>query len=76
MYEPYVNATDPAVDEYTLSQNVANDPNSGGLEKYFEDHYSTFIVSPIYDSDFLLFVTADRWPVRLNKTLPKLLLPD
>ncbi|GJJ12020.1 hypothetical protein Clacol_006260 [Clathrus columnatus] len=43
IYEPYVNATIPAVDEYTLSQNVANDPNSGGLEKYMENHYSTFI---------------------------------
>ncbi|KAI5122037.1 hypothetical protein M0805_006022 [Coniferiporia weirii] len=41
LYEPYVNATISAVDEWTLSENMRNDPN-GGISQ-LETHYKTFI---------------------------------
>ena len=44
LYEPYVNASIPAVDEWTLSQNMAADTANGGLSQ-LEKHYQTFIVS-------------------------------
>lgn len=40
-----MNATTPAIDEWTLCENIAADPNSGGVAKVLEDHYKTFIVS-------------------------------
>ncbi|CAE6377307.1 unnamed protein product [Rhizoctonia solani] len=43
LFEPYMNATNPAVDEWTLSESIAADPNSGGLQKVLEEHYATFI---------------------------------
>jgi hypothetical protein len=45
LFEPYMNATNPAVDEWTLSESIAADPNSGGLQRVLEEHYATFIVS-------------------------------
>ncbi|TFK55156.1 glycoside hydrolase [Heliocybe sulcata] len=42
LYEKYVNARTPAVDEWTLSTNMAADTSSGGLQQ-LEDHYKTFI---------------------------------
>lgn len=33
-----------AVDEWTLSQLIANDTSSGGLQAVLENHYNTFIV--------------------------------
>ncbi|KAH7337940.1 glycoside hydrolase superfamily [Rhizoctonia solani] len=43
LFEPYMNATNPAVDEWTLSEHIAADSSSGGLQKVLEEHYSTFI---------------------------------
>ncbi|QRW00897.1 Cellulase (glycosyl hydrolase family 5 protein) [Ceratobasidium sp. AG-Ba] len=43
LYEPYMNATIPAVDEWTLCTNLANDTSSGGVAKVLENHYNTFI---------------------------------
>ncbi|KAI0082781.1 exo-beta-1,3-glucanase [Panus rudis PR-1116 ss-1] len=42
LYEKFANATTPAVDEWTLSQNLAADTANGGLQQ-LEDHYKTFI---------------------------------
>ncbi|EPQ58738.1 hypothetical protein GLOTRDRAFT_12654, partial [Gloeophyllum trabeum ATCC 11539] len=42
LYEKYVNSTTPAVDEWTLSTNMAADTAHGGLTQ-LEDHYKTFI---------------------------------
>jgi glucan 1,3-beta-glucosidase len=39
-----VNATVPAVDEWTLSWAMANDTANGGLQQQMENHYKTFIV--------------------------------
>jgi glucan 1,3-beta-glucosidase len=44
LYEPYMNASTPAIDEWTLCENLANDPSSGGVAKAIEEHYKTFIV--------------------------------
>ncbi|CAE7183315.1 unnamed protein product [Rhizoctonia solani] len=54
LYEPYMNDTNPAVDEWTLCESIAADPNSGGLAKVLEDHYSTFIV----EEDFAQIAAA------------------
>ncbi|EMD38346.1 glycoside hydrolase family 5 protein [Gelatoporia subvermispora B] len=43
LYEKYVNTSTPAVDEWTLSEAMANDTESGGLQQQLEDHYKTFI---------------------------------
>jgi len=43
LFEPYANSSNPAVDEWTLSENLAADPNSGGLQAVLENHYKTFI---------------------------------
>ena len=45
LYEPYYNTSFPAVDEWTLSLNMANQTSAGGLETLLENHYKTFIVS-------------------------------
>ena len=42
LYEPYLNAATPAIDEWTLSLNMAA---NGGLQQQLENHYQTFIVS-------------------------------
>lgn len=44
LYEPYMNASNPAVDEWTLCTNLAADKSSGGVAKVIENHYNTFIV--------------------------------
>ncbi|CAE6430525.1 unnamed protein product [Rhizoctonia solani] len=44
LYEPYMNASIPAIDEWTLCQNLANDSSSGGVAKVIEEHYKTFVV--------------------------------
>lgn len=44
LYEPYMNATTPAVDEWTLCTNLAADASSGGVAKVIENHYNTFVV--------------------------------
>ncbi|CAE6445133.1 hypothetical protein ACGC1H_004946 [Rhizoctonia solani] len=43
LYEPYMNDTNPAIDEWTLCESITADPNSGGVAKVLEDHYKTFI---------------------------------
>ena len=43
LYEPYVSAATPAIDEWTLSVNMAADTARGGLNQ-LETHYATFIV--------------------------------
>ena len=45
-YEKYLNNTQPAVDEWTLSQAMAADTAGGGLNQ-LEDHYNTFIVGSL-----------------------------
>lgn len=44
LYEPYMNNSNPAVDEWTLCENIAADASSGGVAKVIEDHYKTFVV--------------------------------
>ena len=44
LYEKYVNTSNPAFDEWDLSQNMAADTANGGLQQ-LENHYKTFIVS-------------------------------
>ncbi|CAE7183324.1 unnamed protein product [Rhizoctonia solani] len=61
LYEPYMNDTNPAVDEWTLCESIAADPNSGGLAKVLEDHYSTFIV----EEDFAQIAAAGLNWVRI-----------
>ena len=51
LYEPYTNGSIPAVDEWTLSQNLRADTANGGINQ-LEEHYKTFIVSAF---SFLLF---------------------
>ena len=50
-----------AVDEWTLSQAIANDTSSGGLQAVLEDHYNTFIVRvcDVHSAPAINFV-ADR----------------
>lgn len=47
LYERYVNSSQPAVDEWTLSQAMAADTANGGLNQ-LENHYNTFIVRFYY----------------------------
>jgi hypothetical protein len=43
LYERYINNSQPAVDEWTLSLAMTADTANGGLNQ-LEDHYNTFIV--------------------------------
>ncbi|CAE6455234.1 unnamed protein product, partial [Rhizoctonia solani] len=61
LYEPYQNATVPAIDEWTLSTNLAADKSSGGLAKVIEDHYNTFIT----EEDFAQIAAAGLNWVRI-----------
>ena len=71
LYEKYY---PDAVDEYTLSQQMAADTAGGGL-KQLEDHYATFIVR-------FSLPPVERWSnikcfaFRLRRTLLLSLLPD
>lgn len=47
LYEPYLNNPTPAIDEWTLSVNMAADTARGGLAQ-LETHYATFIVRTLY----------------------------
>ncbi|THH06748.1 hypothetical protein EW145_g3869 [Phellinidium pouzarii] len=53
LYEPYVNATVAAVDEWTLSQNMRSDTSNGGISQ-LENHYKTFIT----EKDFAQIAAA------------------
>ena len=44
LYEPYVNGSLSAVDEWTLSENMRSDTANGGIQQLV-NHYETFIVS-------------------------------
>ncbi|KAJ3557790.1 hypothetical protein NM688_g1276 [Phlebia brevispora] len=60
LYEKYINSTTVAVDEWTLSQNMANDTANGGLNQ-LEDHYKTFIT----EQDFAEIAAAGLNFVRI-----------
>jgi hypothetical protein len=47
IFEPFLNSTSPtpAVDEYTLSQNLLHQGGEAHLLQVLENHYETFIVS-------------------------------
>lgn len=55
LYEKYLTAPNPAVDEWTLSENMAADTAGGGLAQ-MEEHYKTFIVRAKPARTFLLQV--------------------
>ncbi|CAL1705014.1 unnamed protein product [Somion occarium] len=57
LYEKYANSSNPAVDEWTLSENMAAD---GGLQQ-LEDHYKTFIT----EKDFAEIAAAGLNWVRI-----------
>lgn len=50
-----------AVDEWTLSELIAADPNSGGLQAFLENHYDTFIT----EADFANIAGAGLGWVRI-----------
>ncbi|OBZ75887.1 putative glucan 1,3-beta-glucosidase D [Grifola frondosa] len=60
LYEKYVNTSTPAVDEWTLSEAMAADTASGGLQQ-LEDHYNTFIT----EKDFAAIAAAGLNFVRI-----------
>ncbi|KII89223.1 glycoside hydrolase family 5 protein, partial [Plicaturopsis crispa FD-325 SS-3] len=60
LYQKYVNNTTPAVDEWTLSENMAADTAGGGLNQ-LEDHYKTFIT----EKDFAEIAAAGLNFVRI-----------
>lgn len=43
LFEPYANTSFPAVDEWTLSENLGNDTSAGGLAGVLTKHYETFV---------------------------------
>ncbi|CCO32663.1 putative glucan 1,3-beta-glucosidase D [Rhizoctonia solani AG-1 IB] len=61
LYEPYMNTSTPAIDEWTLCENLANDPSSGGVAKAIEEHYKTFIT----EEDFAQIAAAGLNWVRI-----------
>ncbi|KIO27886.1 glycoside hydrolase family 5 protein [Tulasnella calospora MUT 4182] len=60
LYEPYMNATPPAQDEWTLSLAMAADTANGGLNQ-LETHYDTFIT----EEDFAQIAGAGLNWIRL-----------
>ncbi|KAG8945354.1 hypothetical protein FRC04_000889 [Tulasnella sp. 424] len=60
LFEPYVNGTIPAKDEWTLSQAMAADTANGGLNQ-METHYKTFIT----EEDFAQIAAAGLNWIRL-----------
>ncbi|EUC56109.1 exo-beta-1,3-glucanase [Rhizoctonia solani AG-3 Rhs1AP] len=58
LYEPY---QPDAVDEWTLSEAIAANTTSGGLQKVLEEHYATFIT----EEDFAQIAAAGLNWVRL-----------
>ncbi|KAG9044880.1 hypothetical protein FS837_007377 [Tulasnella sp. UAMH 9824] len=60
LYEPYMNLSTPAIDEWTLSENMAADTANGGLDQ-LEKHYQTFIT----EKDFAAIAGAGLNWVRL-----------
>jgi glucan 1,3-beta-glucosidase len=64
LYEPFLNATVPAVDEWTLSENLGD-----RLAEVLEHHYATFIVRAARRS---FRPGSDGLTHRRNETLPRL----
>ncbi|KAF8321309.1 glycoside hydrolase family 5 protein [Clavulina sp. PMI_390] len=60
LYEPYLNAATPAIDEWTLSENIAADTANGGFQ-ILENHYATFIT----EKDFADIAAAGLNHVRI-----------
>ncbi|KAG8844941.1 hypothetical protein FRB96_002776 [Tulasnella sp. 330] len=60
LFQKYQNTTIQAIDEWTLSENMANDTANGGLGQ-LEDHYNTFIT----EEDFARIAGAGLNWVRL-----------
>lgn len=60
LFEPYLNNSTPAIDEWTLSQNMAADTANGGLNQ-LETHYKTFIT----EQDFAQIAGAGLNYVRI-----------
>ncbi|KAG8995610.1 hypothetical protein FRB93_001114 [Tulasnella sp. JGI-2019a] len=60
LFEPYLNGSTPAKDEWTLSQAMAADTANGGLDQ-LETHYKTFIT----EEDFAKIASAGLNWVRL-----------
>ncbi|KAJ1306352.1 hypothetical protein OPQ81_007358 [Rhizoctonia solani] len=58
LYEPYLPR---AIDEWTLSEAIAANKSSGGLQKVLEEHYATFIT----EEDFAQIAAAGLNWVRL-----------
>lgn len=69
LFEPYANTSFPAVDEWTLSENLGNDTSAGGLAGVLTKHYETFVVSTP-PSRCLPAIFADL-PRRQSRTLPR-----
>ncbi|PFH50698.1 glycoside hydrolase family 5 protein [Amanita thiersii Skay4041] len=72
LYEPFVNAANSAVDEWTLSQNLAA---QGKLEEVLENHYKTFIT----EQDFaeiagaglnFIRIPLPYWAIEVRKDEP------
>jgi aryl-phospho-beta-D-glucosidase BglC (GH1 family) len=61
LYQKYQNAATPAIDEWTLHENMAADKDGGGLQKMMEQHYSTFIT----EEDFAQIAAAGLNHVRI-----------
>ncbi|PCH38152.1 glycoside hydrolase family 5 protein [Wolfiporia cocos MD-104 SS10] len=61
LFEPYANTSFPAVDEWTLSENLGNDTSAGGLQGVLENHYATFIT----EQDFAEIAGAGLNHVRI-----------
>ncbi|CAE6464857.1 unnamed protein product [Rhizoctonia solani] len=64
LYEPYMNASIPAIDEWTLCESLANDPSSGGVAKVIEEHYKTFVHFQT-EEDFAQIASAELNWVRI-----------
>ncbi|KZT68170.1 glycoside hydrolase family 5 protein [Daedalea quercina L-15889] len=61
LFEPFVNTTYPAVDEWTLSYNLMNETSQGGLSGVMTNHYETFIT----EQDFAEIAGAGLNHVRI-----------
>ena len=57
-----MNASMPAIDEWTLCENLTNDPSSGGVAKVIEEHYKTFVVGN--HSHFWYFTHSNNFRLR------------
>ncbi|GAA5851799.1 hypothetical protein JCM8547_000056, partial [Rhodosporidiobolus lusitaniae] len=61
LFEPYLNASHPAVDEWTLSENLRREGGVERLEEVLRGHYESFVT----ELDFLAIAQAGLSWVRL-----------